>query len=548
MSLEKFKSFGKKIEVIKHTNNEVWIYTRVSSKDQESNKSLTTQLEAGHKLAKEKNFIVTNTFGGTYESASGDISRTEFMKLMGAVRSSRKKPYAILIYTLSRFSRTGGNGISLANELVEKLGVHLYEVSTERNTFTEVGKLEVYQELLKARQENITRLSVTMPGLKKFVEEGNWLGKAPRGYDHYGHRTKNHKFYSQTQKIKINEEGKTLKLAWQWKLQGEKDHLIIEKLNNIGVSIKKQSLSDMWRNPFYCGISNHKLLDGEIVEGNWAKIVSRNDFLRVQEILKCSHQGYKQDKASPDRPLNGFIVCNECKGKMTGYENKKKGIHYYKCQNGCKSSINANKTIKAKADGAHELFLSLLSKYTLDPTIQDLFKEQLRLTYNTLNNGKDGEAKELKKELERAQNELKSLKKNYALGKDIDSDIYEELKVEFEKKIISLTEALEKVDSKISNLENYIDISLEVALNLRKYWASEELDIKKRIQELVFGTELSIDVKNRSYLTKNVNEIFQISAAINGVSGDEKEKRQLRNQLPSSLVAGTGLEPMTFGL
>lgn len=499
-------------------------------------------------MAKEKNFVVTNTFGGTYESASGDISRKEFMKLMGAVRSSKKKPYAILLFTLSRFSRTGGNGISLANELVEKLGVHLYEVSTGRNTFTEVGKLEVYHELLKARQENITRLSVTMPGLKKFVAEGNWLGKAPRGYDHYGHRTKNHKFYSQTQKIRINEEGKTLKLAWQWKLQGEKDYLIIDKLNKIGVSIKKQSLSDMWRNPFYCGVSNHKLLDGEIVEGNWEKIVSRNDFLRVQEILKYSHQGYKQDKASPDRPLNGFIVCNECKGKMTGYENKKKGIHYYKCQNGCKSSINANKTIKAKNDGAHELFQNLLCNYTLDPSMQDLFKEQLKLTYNTLNNGRDNEAKELKKELEKAKNELKSLKRSYALGKNIDSDIYEELKVEFERKMVSLAEDLQKVDSKISNLENYIGISLKVALNLSKYWASEELDIKKRIQELVFGSELSIDVKNRSYLTKKVNEIFVISAAIKDVSEEAKEKRQLISQLPSSLVAGTGLEPMTFGL
>lgn len=29
MSLEKFKSFGKKKEVIKHTNNEVWIYKSI---------------------------------------------------------------------------------------------------------------------------------------------------------------------------------------------------------------------------------------------------------------------------------------------------------------------------------------------------------------------------------------------------------------------------------------------------------------------------------------------------------------------------------------
>ena len=55
-------------------------------------------------------------------------------------------------------------------------------------------------------------------------------------------------------------------------------------------------------------------------------------------------------------------------------------------------------------------------------------------------------------------------------------------------------------------------------------------------------------VAERTYLTKNVNFAFELSAELSMVSEDGNKKRQLKNQLPSSVVAGVGLEPTTFGL
>ena len=49
--------------------------------------------------------------------------------------------------------------------------------------------------------------------------------------------------------------------------------------------ISKQRMSEMWRNPFYCGISTHRMLDGKVVKGKWEKLISEKDFLKVQEIL-----------------------------------------------------------------------------------------------------------------------------------------------------------------------------------------------------------------------------------------------------------------------
>ena len=547
MGLEDFKSFLKKNPEEKKLNCNVWLYTRVSSKDQEVNKSLENQKESAFSYAQENNYTISNTFGGTYESASGDFTRKEFSKLIQEIRDAKRKPFAILIYTMSRFSRTGGNGIALANELIEGLGVNLIEVSTGKNTITEQGKLEIFNNLIKASQENIDRLKVTMPGMKSLLKNGGWLGSVPMGYDMYGSRVKNRTFYSAKQEIKINETGEKLRIAWKLKLQSLKDFEILAKLSTMGVNISKQKLSDMWRKPFYCGINVNKMLD-EPAKGNWEKMVTEDEFMEVQEILKGNNFGFKQDKANPLRPLNAFINCSECEGKLTGYEVKKKRIHYYKCQT-CKGiTINADTTRKAKAEGAHNLFATLLNSYQLPKELTGLFEEQLKLTYETLNFQKIEEEKQLRKELDKQEADLKTIKRNRILDKELDKETYNEMKHEIETNINEINKRLHNVSGTISNLNSYIDLSKDVVLNTSKYWMFNDLETKKRIQETAFPKGIIIDVKKRAYLTKKVNLVFDITRIISEDKGEKIKNGNRYSLLPSSEVAGTGLEPMTFGL
>ena len=79
MSLDQFKSFARAHVKKIITNFEVWLYTRVSSRDQEQNRSLESQRDEGLKYAQGHNYNVTLTFGATYESASGDFTRKEFI-------------------------------------------------------------------------------------------------------------------------------------------------------------------------------------------------------------------------------------------------------------------------------------------------------------------------------------------------------------------------------------------------------------------------------------------------------------------------------------
>ena len=533
MGLEQFKPFAKGYDKKVSTNKSVWLYTRVSGKEQEANMSLGTQTSNADKFSKKRGFQLVNTFGGTYESASGDFTRKEFKRLIDEVRKAKVKPYAILINTISRFSRTGGSGVGLATELVEGLGVHLLEVSTGKSTETEDGKIEIYRGLLQARQENLDRLRVTIPGMQKFLGNGNWLGKAPRGYDQFGTKVKKAKFHSDGQKIVINQEGSLLREAWKWKLRGERDFEIIKKLGDLGLKIRKQALSDMWRNPFYCGILTNKMLEGEVIKGNWEKLVSENDFLMVQEILKGNNFGYKQDKSNPNRPLNGFISCSDCGEKLTGYEVKTKGLHYYKCQVCKGGSINAITTKRSIGEGANNLFEGLLSKYELSSGLKDAFKEQMKLTYYSLNEQGENENKGIEKELTKVEEQLRLLKRRNALGEIEDKEIYNELKSEFEVKITDLNKRKNNNVSKISNLDEYIETSIEVVSNISKYWASEDVETKRRIQELMFSDGLSLDIKNKTYLTKKTNVIFEMSRdAVRVAEGVEKKR-------PTNLVGGS---------
>ena len=91
MSLEQFKSFAKGYDKKEQLNKQVWIYTRVSSKDQETNKSLSTQISNAENYCLAYNYNVVKTFGGTYESARGDYTRKEFTRLIEEVKKDKNK-------------------------------------------------------------------------------------------------------------------------------------------------------------------------------------------------------------------------------------------------------------------------------------------------------------------------------------------------------------------------------------------------------------------------------------------------------------------------
>jgi site-specific DNA recombinase len=55
-------------------------------------------------------------------------------------------------------------------------------------------------------------------------------------------------------------------------------------------------------------------------------------------------------------------------------------------------------------------------------------------------------------------------------------------------------------------------------------------------------------IKNRKYRTSKTNALFELTRCISESYNSEKQKTHPQKWDGSSLVAGTGLEPVTFGL
>jgi site-specific DNA recombinase len=494
-------------EVIENRN--IVGYTRISSKQQADNFSLAEQDDEIRNFARKNNYNLIQIFGGTYESASGDFTRKEFKHLYDRVTQSHPKPFAIAIKFINRFSRTGADAITIVQDLVENKNIHLIETSSGLSTEHIKERYEIYDKLLKAQVENQERLERTMPGMKKFLEAGNWLGKAPLGYTMKGTRVTDYALKNYKQEIFINDKGELLKKAWKWKIEGERDVYIRQRLKEMGLIITKQKLSDIWRKPFYAGINTNSLLDSP-VKGNWEPMVSEEDFLRLSAIISEPKKvPYASEAIHIERPLARFLKCGNCGSLLTGYEVKKKKIHYYKC-NSCKgATFNANTVGKSRKEGLNSTFSKLLQGYELRCDLIEPFKLQLKKFFEFNHQDTIENIAILQKEVAESDRKLKALDERFWLSSvDLPAEKYKAFQDQIKQEKAQKENRLAALKNKLSNSEFCIEEAIQIAQNLQYYWDSSDLETKLKLQKTVFPEGLPIVPSNRRYLTKNVNHFF----------------------------------------
>src|SRR5688572_21281019 len=237
----------------KKTQNAV-IYTRVSTKEQaDTNQSLETQKKYCLEYALKSNLNVLAFFGGTYESAKTD-ERNEFNRMIRFARNQKEGVSHILVYSLDRFSRTGDNAIFISSEL-KKRGISILSVTQPIDVSTHSGVLQQNIQFIFSKYDNDLRREKCIAGMKEKLLRGEWTGVAHLGYT-YG-------LIDGARTIVAGEKGILISRAFEMKVQGLSNTEIALKLNSLGLRINKKRLSELYRNPFYCGYLSHSLLDGQ---------------------------------------------------------------------------------------------------------------------------------------------------------------------------------------------------------------------------------------------------------------------------------------------
>ena len=394
----------KEYTILDFKASSVWSYTRVSSKEQFiSNGSIGSQVKRIKSFANENHLIISKEFDAEYESSKRINTQKTLNELIDAIKNTaaKKRPKMILIWSPSRFGRAGSEHIELFVSLRRKYNVLLYSVSTGHNTFTERNENEFSLQLLHAQKENFSRQDVIIPGMKDAIEKGTFLGRAPRGYDHFGPRVKDPIKVQAHQEIKLNTDGLLLKKAFKLKLYNNyTDKEILDCLLLEGLKVPKQSLNAMWRMVFYTGYFTNSLVPGVEIKGHWEPIISRKEFKLLQSRLSNSKQvGIPKINGKTNTPLvPKFLICAECDNKMTSYLNKTKSIYYYKCGK-CNKTANANTRPKSINDGLNEQFRKSIDALQFSKSFHNLFSKQLEKIIDTEMSGSSEKKRLLKNEI-----------------------------------------------------------------------------------------------------------------------------------------------------
>ena len=510
------------------------IYTRVSSSEQVDGQSLEVQLEKCREYAVKHSYTVLGEFGGSYESAKSDKERKEFNRMLTFIRKSKIKVDVVIVFSTSRFSRTGSTTII---EEVEARGAYVVSATSTYDPRTPVGKYMQLMELANARFQNDEKRATTIENSIKALLKGRWIGKAPRGYDQ--------KTTKKEQVITINEEGKLLRKAFLWKAYNKlSNEEIRHRLASEGLIICKQKLSEVFKNPFYCGYMAHKFLQGDIVKGNHPALVSEEIFLKVNGELSKNHSGYELKIDKDYAPLLGSIKCPCCGHNLTASISTKMrkrfgrtDIGYYVCgRKGCRFNSSTRKV--------HEAFEILLNSYALSDKVENLLKIQLAMTFDTMNKENQERVKGIKANMKKKEKELAQAETNYVLCTDTKKQgICEKVIGRLEGEIKDLKIELASLDTGILNLDRFIDFAFKMRSNLFELWQLQGLEGKRKLQKLLFSDGFIYDKNSGDIEPKSVNVFFVLSNSYTNPYGD-KNKRTNRNFNDSSRrVPEAGLEP-----
>ena len=528
-NLEAFKQFVPTINLNLNRQKAV-IYTRVSTREQaDTNTSLETQKKYCENYAKSLGLDVIGYFGGTYESAKSD-DRKEFQKLLRYVKQSSTVGY-IIVYSYDRFSRTGSSASQITSEL-SKHGIQVKAVSQEVDTKSASGKFQQNLFYLFSQFDNELRKDKTITAMTELLRQGYWLWTPPIGYEN---KNKYHKAVEWN--IVINEDGELLKKAFKWKAQNKYSNAeISRKLKVLGLDINDKRIHDLFKNPFYCGIMITKMLPGEVLEGKHEPIVSKADFLKIHSRERIEIKEYEKD--SIDLPLKHSVFCHVCKGPLTGFLVKKKGLYYYKCRTkGCNCSKSAIKL--------HDEFAEELSKYEIPKKFSEEMKLVMEYTFTELTKETTSSTTVSKKKSSETKKKINILEERFALG-EINQEIYTKFRHKYQEEINSINENLEEDLFSSSNLQKAIKKAITYSSNLSKIWVSGSLNQKVKLQNLVFPSGFGYDKQNNKVQTFQTNSIFVLNHSLSGKYTELKNGNSINFDQISALVTATGFKPVTL--
>lgn len=350
------------------------IYARFSSNNQRE-ESIDAQIRASKEFAERDGFDIVAIYADKAKSGTTD-KRPEFLRM---IKDCEKGMFDyVIVHKLDRFSRNKYDSAVYKRKL-KQFGIRLISVMERLDDSPESVILEsVLEGFAEYYSKNLAR--ETMKGLKengyKCLHNG---GTPPLGYD-----------VNEEKRYIINErEAESVRLIFQMTIDGSTRGEIIKELNErgyktkLGTAFRPNSIHSILTNEKYTGVyiynrsakkdvfgkrNSHAYKDeNEIIriEGGIPQIISKDDFQRVQEILKMRKQKPGANKAKENYLLTGIIKCGCCGRPYQGNRRvrKDKPLYVsYRCSLRKKSVNNECRNTEIRKEYVEEYVLSELER------------------------------------------------------------------------------------------------------------------------------------------------------------------------------------------
>jgi len=308
------------------------IYCRVSSKEQIDGTSLESQRLACEEYARSNNIRILKVFVEQGESAKF-ADRAQLIELLDFCRENKGRVQILLVWKVDRFARNVSDHFNIKASLL-KYDVHIVS-ATEPIASNPEGKLMETILAGFAQFDNDIRATRTVQGMRRRIQEGIFPWKPPVGY-----RRSTTKGEKKTEPDQPDQPlFGLLQKAWKEFASGAYTKAEIRRLMDSwgvhaldGRPLSPQSVDNFFNNSYYAGI----LLDpwsGEEHQAQHPAMVSREDFARVQLIVRRGSRSMPHHKERPEFPLRGLVRCPNCKAYMTGSfsRGRSQRYPYYHC-------------------------------------------------------------------------------------------------------------------------------------------------------------------------------------------------------------------------
>ena len=492
------------------------IYARVSSKEQErEGYSIDAQLRMVRGYAAEQGLQVVREF---VEAETAKVAGRRAYNQMLEHLCEHEDCRIVLVEKTDRLYRNFADYVKLYDLGIE---THLVKERKVLSRDSDSWDWTMHEVQVAFARGQIRRLSEeTKKGQREKARQGMWPSWAPYGYQNVerdGRRIIEPDPDVAPIIAKLFEAYATGSYSLKELVRFARDSGLEARVSK--KAVPKSVIHNILRNPLYYG---EFMWDGELYEGTYDPIVSKELWLKVQR-LSDRRSGLKKGRTKHDFAFRGLVRCGHCGCALTA-DIKKRRYVYYHCtghKGNCGEPYTPEKVLEAQ-------FGQFVDQLQMDDGtiswVADAIREgnaSDRQFHETAIRRLERKSKRLELRLDRAYTDK--------LDGQIDSERFERLSVEWREEVTELERQVQshrRATEDQSHLENGARI-LELAGKAHELYRKQNPGEKRRLLEFL--------VSNCTWKDQQLSAEYRQPFNMLAVTATEHRRREAAGTLPDDL-------------